>query len=108
MPLPVYKAISDAIQACQLNGQDPKQAAASASDQIDAFLSGLQGRADPLMQDRAVKSLDLHRVRTLIAVLTDSGQTFNALTIHLGFRDNVDGGPRSPPDGVVHFAAILQ
>ena len=43
MPPPVYKAISDAIQSCQLNGQDPKQAAASASDQIDAFLSGYKG-----------------------------------------------------------------
>ena len=43
MPPPVYKAISDAIQACQLNGQDPAQAAAAASDQIDAFLSGYKG-----------------------------------------------------------------
>ena len=43
MPPPVYKAISDAIQACQLNGQDPTQAAKAASDQIDAFLSGYKG-----------------------------------------------------------------
>jgi multiple sugar transport system substrate-binding protein len=43
MPPPVYKAISDAIQACQLNGQDPAQAAKAASDQIDAFLSGYKG-----------------------------------------------------------------
>jgi multiple sugar transport system substrate-binding protein len=43
MPPPVYKAISDAIQSVQLNGQSPEQAAAAASDQIDAFLSGYKG-----------------------------------------------------------------
>ena len=43
MPPPVYKAISDAIQSCQLNGQDPAQAAKAASDQIDSFLSGYKG-----------------------------------------------------------------
>jgi multiple sugar transport system substrate-binding protein len=43
MPPPVYKAISDAIQACQLNGQSPEQAAAAASEQIDAFLGGYKG-----------------------------------------------------------------
>ncbi len=43
MPPPVYKAISDAIQSCQLNGQDPAQAAKAASDQIDAFLAGYKG-----------------------------------------------------------------
>jgi multiple sugar transport system substrate-binding protein len=43
MPPPVYKAISDAVQSCQLNSQDPAQAAKAASDQIDAFLSGYKG-----------------------------------------------------------------
>ena len=43
MPPPVYKAISDAIQSVQLNGQSPEQAAAAASGQIDAFLSGYKG-----------------------------------------------------------------
>lgn len=43
MPPPVYKAISDAIQSAQLNGQSPEQAAATASDQIAAFLSGYKG-----------------------------------------------------------------
>ena len=43
MPPPVYKAISDAIQGCQLNGQNPEQAAAAASGQIDAFLAGYKG-----------------------------------------------------------------
>ena len=43
MPPPVYKAISDAIQACQLNGQKPEDAAAAASEQIDAFLANYKG-----------------------------------------------------------------
>ena len=43
MPPPVYKAISDAIQGCQLNGQNPEQAASAASDQIDAFLASYKG-----------------------------------------------------------------
>jgi multiple sugar transport system substrate-binding protein len=43
VPPPVYKAISDAIQACQLNGQKPEEAAAAASQQIDAFLAGYKG-----------------------------------------------------------------
>ena len=43
MPPQVYKVISDAIQSCQLNGQDPAEAAASASEQIDAFLASISG-----------------------------------------------------------------
>jgi multiple sugar transport system substrate-binding protein len=43
MPPQVYKAISDAIQACQLNGQKPEEAAAAASEQIDAFLGSYKG-----------------------------------------------------------------
>ena len=43
MPPQVYKAISDAIQGCQLNGQKPEDAAAAASSQIDAFLAGYKG-----------------------------------------------------------------
>jgi multiple sugar transport system substrate-binding protein len=43
MPPPVYRAISDAIQACQLNGQNPWNAAAAASEQIDAFLASYKG-----------------------------------------------------------------
>jgi multiple sugar transport system substrate-binding protein len=43
MPPPVYKAISDAIQACQLNGQKPEDAATAASEQIDAFLANYKG-----------------------------------------------------------------
>ncbi len=43
VPPPVYKAISDAVQGCQLNGQKPEEAAAAASEQIDAFLGGYHG-----------------------------------------------------------------
>ena len=43
LPPQVYKFVSDAIQACQLNGQDPAAAAETASQQIDAFLSRYKG-----------------------------------------------------------------
>jgi multiple sugar transport system substrate-binding protein len=39
----VYKAVSDTIQACQLGGADPKQAAEEGLQQIEAFLSGYTG-----------------------------------------------------------------
>jgi multiple sugar transport system substrate-binding protein len=42
-PPEVYKAISDAIQACMLNGADPRQAAETASRAIDGFLAGYNG-----------------------------------------------------------------
>ena len=42
----------------------------------------------------------------MIADLTDSGQAFNALTTHPTFAGFNDGRPPSPPDAVVHFAAI--
>src|SRR5258708_20149628 len=45
-------------------------------------------------------------IKTLIADLTDSGQAFNALTTHFGFDRFDNGKPPSPPDAVVHFAAI--
>ena len=45
VPPEVYKAVSDAIQACQLGGADPRQQAAQASDNIDAFLAGYSGAA---------------------------------------------------------------
>jgi UDP-glucose 4-epimerase len=53
-----------------------------------------------------LKPLDLPGVTTLVADLTDSGQTFNALTSHFGFRGYEEGAPPSAPDAVVHFAAI--
>ena len=52
------------------------------------------------------KPLELPGVNTLIADLTDSGQTFNALTSHFGFGGFERGQAASPPDAVVHFAAI--
>ena len=53
-----------------------------------------------------LKPLDLPGVNTLIADLTDNGQAFNALTTHFGFDGFEKGSPASPPDAVVHFAAI--
>jgi multiple sugar transport system substrate-binding protein len=43
VPPEVYKAISDTIQACQLSGSDPKQAAEEGSQRIESFLSGYTG-----------------------------------------------------------------
>ena len=43
LPPQVYKIISDAIQACQLNGADPQRQAHAASQQLDAFLAGYRG-----------------------------------------------------------------
>jgi multiple sugar transport system substrate-binding protein len=42
-PPVVYKAISDAIQQCQLAGGDPHQQAELASREIDAYLQSYQG-----------------------------------------------------------------
>ena len=53
-----------------------------------------------------LKPLDLPGVNTLIADLTDSGQTFNALTSHFGFHGYEAGAPPHAPDAVVHFAAV--
>ena len=43
VPPQVYKIVSDAIQECQLNGQDPGKQAASASQQIDDYLATYSG-----------------------------------------------------------------
>ena len=43
VPPQVYKIISDAIQACHLNGQDPQATATAASQQLDAFLASYKG-----------------------------------------------------------------
>jgi multiple sugar transport system substrate-binding protein len=43
VPPEVYKAVSDTIQACQMSGADPKQAAEQGSEQIDSFLAGYSG-----------------------------------------------------------------
>jgi multiple sugar transport system substrate-binding protein len=43
LPPEVYKAVSDAIQATQLNGADPAQAADTAAQQIESFLATYNG-----------------------------------------------------------------
>lgn len=43
VPPQVYKAISNAIQACQLGGQDPEREANIANAQINSFLKGYHG-----------------------------------------------------------------
>ncbi|HEV2529423.1 MAG TPA: sugar ABC transporter substrate-binding protein [Thermomicrobiales bacterium] len=43
VPPEIYQAVSDAIQATQLNDADPAQAAAAASEQINAFLATYTG-----------------------------------------------------------------
>jgi multiple sugar transport system substrate-binding protein len=43
VPPEVYKAVSDAIQACQLGGADPHQQAAQASDNINSYLAAYSG-----------------------------------------------------------------
>jgi UDP-glucose 4-epimerase len=53
-----------------------------------------------------LKPLDIPGVPTLIADLTDNGQAFNALTTHADFAGFTLGHPPTPPDAVVHFAAI--
>jgi len=53
-----------------------------------------------------LKPLDGLNVPTLVADLTDSGQAFNALTIHPTFEGFTLGHAPRPPDAVVHFAAI--
>jgi nucleoside-diphosphate-sugar epimerase len=53
-----------------------------------------------------LKPLDCPGVNTLITDVTDSGQVFNALSMHFGFEGyETPGGPRKV-DAVVHFAAI--
>jgi multiple sugar transport system substrate-binding protein len=43
LPPEVYKAVSDAIQAAQLGGADPAQAAETAAQQIETFLATYDG-----------------------------------------------------------------
>jgi UDP-glucose 4-epimerase len=53
-----------------------------------------------------LKPLDCPGVNTLIADLTDSGQAFNALSMHFGFEGYETGQGPARLDAVVHFAAI--
>jgi nucleoside-diphosphate-sugar epimerase len=53
-----------------------------------------------------MKPLDQPGVHTLMADLTEAGQAMNALTSHFGYGEYGNGAPPSPPDAVVHFAAV--
>jgi UDP-glucose 4-epimerase len=53
-----------------------------------------------------LKPLDCPGVNTLIADVTDSGQVFNALSMHFGFAGFETGKGPVKVDAVVHFAAI--
>jgi nucleoside-diphosphate-sugar epimerase len=53
-----------------------------------------------------LKPLDCPGVNTLITDVTDSGQVFNALSMHYGFEGYDRGKVPGAPDAVVHFAAI--
>lgn len=53
-----------------------------------------------------LKPLDCPGVNTLIADVTDSGQVFNALSMHFGFEGYDTGKGPAKIDAVVHFAAI--
>ena len=53
-----------------------------------------------------LKPLDCPGVNTLITDVTDSGQVFNALTMHFGFEGYDVGQVPQKPDAVVHFAAV--
>ena len=53
-----------------------------------------------------LKPLDCEGVNTLVADITDSGQVFNALSMHFGFEGLESGQGPAPVDAVVHFAAV--
>ncbi|MGD9914388.1 MAG: NAD-dependent epimerase/dehydratase family protein [Rhizobiaceae bacterium] len=53
-----------------------------------------------------LKPLDCPGVNTLVCDVTDSGQVFNALSMHFGFEGFATGDGPAKIDAVVHFAAI--
>lgn len=53
-----------------------------------------------------LKPLDCPGVNTLITDVTDSGQVFNALSMHYGFDGYETGKGPARVDAVVHFAAV--
>ncbi|MGV8936416.1 MAG: NAD-dependent epimerase/dehydratase family protein [Allorhizobium sp.] len=76
--------------------------------------SGKAGRhVVPYLTDRGHKVLNLDLVpldhpgvNTLSTDLTDSGQVFNALSMHFDFEGLETGAGPAPVDAVVHFAAV--
>lgn len=66
----------------------------------------LKQRGDYDILNLDLKPLDCPGVNTLITDVTDSGQVFNALSMHFGFDGyEAPGGPKKV-DAVVHFAAV--
>ncbi|MEZ5783365.1 MAG: NAD(P)-dependent oxidoreductase [Rhizobiaceae bacterium] len=66
----------------------------------------LKERGDYEILNVDLKPLDCPGVNTLITDVTDSGQVFNALSMHFGFDGyETPGGPKQV-DAVVHFAAV--
>lgn len=53
-----------------------------------------------------LQPLDHPGVNTLSADLTNSGEVFNALSMHFGFEGLESGNGPAPVDAVVHFAAV--
>lgn len=53
-----------------------------------------------------LKPLDCPGVNTLLTDVADSGQVFNALSMHFGFDGYDTGVGPAKPDAVVHFAAV--
>jgi nucleoside-diphosphate-sugar epimerase len=76
--------------------------------------SGKAGRhVVPWLRDRGheilnvdLRPLDCPGVNTLFADLSDSGQAFNALSMHFGFEGYEVGTLPAQLDAVVHFAAV--
>ena len=76
--------------------------------------SGKAGRhVVPYLRDKGheilnldLKPLDCPGVNTLITDVTDSGQVFNALSMHFGFDGYETGKGPAKVDAVVHFAAV--
>ncbi len=76
--------------------------------------SGKAGRhVVPYLLDRGHKVLNLDlvpladdRVNTLLTDVTNSGEVFNALSMHFGFDGYETGKGPEPVDAVVHFAAV--
>lgn len=76
--------------------------------------SGKAGRhVVPYLLDRGhevfnidLQPLDHPGVNTLSADLTNSGEAFNALSMHFGFEGLESGNGPAPVDAVVHFAAV--
>lgn len=76
--------------------------------------SGKAGRhVLPYLADKGYEILNVDltpfdhpKISNLTADIADSGQMFNALSMHFGFGGYDSGGGPDPVDAVVHFAAV--